>query len=108
MGLDQYITRGKRIRCPHCGEISNIEWNNEEECYWRKNWDLHHFINSDIHAYGNNEYGTEVELSVEDLEKIKKFELENDKSFPQQEILEYLIDYLKESDDNIVGYSADW
>lgn len=75
MGLDAYIYSSNYVKCPHCGEDIFIPKNDcgDEICYWRKNQDLHHFINNEVTPYGDEEYGMPVELNADGVRKIIEF-----------------------------------
>ena len=75
MGLDAYIYKSEGIKCLHCGEMifPIPEHNGEEICYWRKNWDLQHFINNEITPYDDDQYDKFVEIPVDGVRKMLRF-----------------------------------
>lgn len=69
MGLDIYIDK---CRKPIMKEFNGKMYRDYEErievCYWRKFWDL---LNEGIpFKYGEDEYGQDIRLNKEDVEKI--------------------------------------
>lgn len=122
MGLDQNIRRVPLVKCPCCyqkhllydpnevGLDVSLKLGVEEQdvCYWRKNWDLHYFISNNLHHYGDEEYGKYIELSTEDLIAIKKYG-ENDETFGHdnyQEIKTAISESM--TGDAVFFYEADW
>ena len=78
MGLDAYLYRRKKIICPNCGTVVGIEHGDSyanEVCYWRNEHPLHEFIDTMIapNGYGDNLYGEDLELSADDLRKIRDY-----------------------------------
>lgn len=122
MGLDQYLYRRKKAKCPHCGELFAPENMGEntcyEELYWRKWYDFHNFISNEIapNGYGDDMYAKDLPLTVEDLEKIREYIVEYNKEQgdedPENNIdirqLDSLIREMREDPTVYAAYSADW
>ena len=73
VGLDVYIDK---CRKPKIIEIDGRKYRDYEEreqlCYWRKNYDL-----LDIMKYGEDDYGQDVCMRKEDVEKILDYVAHN-------------------------------
>lgn len=105
MGLDMYIDK---CRTPISVNGKRDYAEREEVCYWRKFWDLLYEI-----GYGDDDYGQDIRLSKEDVEKILNFVTHNRDYFngfntvPQvcQLLDEY--DYLID-EGWVINFNANW
>ena len=109
MGLDIYIDKCREPIITADGRRDYAE--REEACYWRKFWDL---LNEGIpFKYGEDEYGQDVRLRKEDVEKILDYVAHNRDYFdgfdtvPQ--VCELIDNWDKLEKDNwVINFNANW
>lgn len=122
MGLDQYLYRRKKVKCPHCGtmvipELADYNgWG--ESLYWRKWYGFHNFISNEIapNGYGDDMYAKDLPLTVEDLEKIREYIVRYNKQQGDEDPednsdireLDSLIRDMREDPTVYAAYNADW
>lgn len=106
MGLDMYIDK---CRKPTIKDGVRDYEEREEVCYWRKFWDLLYEI-----GYSDEDYGQDIRLSKEDVEKILNFVTHNKDYFggfnSVQQVCELLdeYDYLTEEEGWVINFNANW
>lgn len=80
-----------------------------ELCYWRKFWDLHYALG----LYGDDDYGIDVPMTKDDVERALNFAIHNEDYFGGFETVPRLCELLSDYDElkrhgwDIV-YNADW
>lgn len=105
MGMDMYLDIIKRD--PN-NKLNILE--RKEMCYWRKFWDLHYDM---PFKYGEEEYGKDVKITKDDVERVLQFVTHNRDYFggfkTVEDVCELLDNYeeLKEAGWDIV-YNANW
>ena len=103
MGLDMYIDRIKRDPADKLKVIERTE-----VCYWRKNWNLLNEL-----GYGDDDYGDDIKLTKDDIERILQFVTHNRDYFDGYSTVESvcecldLYDEWKEDGWDIV-FNANW
>ena len=106
MGLDMYIDK---CRKPIVKEDGRRDYEEREEmCYWRKFWDLFHIFN-----YTNDDYGRDVRLTKDDVEKILDFVTHNRDYFYGFKSVESVCELLDqwdelEADGWVINFNANW
>lgn len=106
MGLDACITKGRKIVCPKCGEICEIQWEREElECF-HNNREVHQII-QEKYNYNTDTYNECIEIDQETLLKILRVLEKNCESYKTASILE-AIGHKTVDKHNVIGYSANW
>lgn len=105
MGLDMYIDK---CRKPVIKDGKRDYEEREEVCYWRKFWDLLYEI-----GYGDDDYGQDIRLSKEDVEKILTFVSHNRDYFDGFSTVSDVCHLLDEYDALIeegwvINFNANW
>ena len=104
MGMDMYV---EKIRRDPTDKLVVIE--REELCYWRKFWDLHDALG----LYGAEDYGDDVPMTKEDVERAIDFATHNEDYFGGFDSVPQLCELLRDYDTykkdgwDIV-YNANW
>ena len=81
----------------------------KEMCYWRKFWDLHY----ELGLYGPDDYGNDVPMTKEDVEKALQFASHNRDYFGEFNTVPKLCELLYDYDTyKLLGweivYNANW
>ena len=91
MGLDIYIDK---CRKPKVVDGKRYYEEREEVCYWRKFYGL-----LGIMRYGDSEYGKDVKISKDDLEKILQYATHNRDYFDGFDSVPQICELLDQYDD---------
>lgn len=105
MGLDVYIDK---CRKPKIIDNKRSYEEREEVCYWRKFWGL-----LDIMQYGNSEYGQDIRLTKDDVEKILNYATHNRDYFDGFESVPQICELLDKWDELqdegwVFCFNANW
>lgn len=109
MGLDMYIDKCRKPTTKEFnGKMYRDYEEREEMCYWRKNWDLFYTL-----PYRDEEYGQDLRLTKEDVEKILDHVAHNRDYFGGFKTVEDVCELLAqwdelEEDGWAICYSANW
>lgn len=106
MGLDMYIDKCRKPIIKDNGRRDYEE--RVEMCYWRKFWDLMAEID-----YGNDDYGQDVRLTKDDIERILQFVTHNRDYFGGFENVEQVCELLDQWDELeeegwVINFNANW
>lgn len=109
MGLDIYIDKCRKPKLVEQDGKKYRDYEEREEvCYWRKFWEILHIMN-----YGDDEYGQDVRMTKEDVERILQLVthhrdyFDSFNSVPQ--VCELLDTFDEIEDDGwIVNFNANW
>lgn len=108
MGMDAYLVKGRKIVCPKCGEVCDINWDKEcEDLYFRNDHDLHDIIQHNF-IYDVEEYDKVIEIDRETLMEIIAYFSKKQGSYQKADKLLEILGYLMVDEDNTVGYVANW
>lgn len=104
MGMDMYIDKIKR-----CPTDKSVILERAELVYWRKFWDLHNYLG----LYEHDDYGIDVRMTKEDVEKCLDFCCHNRDFFGTFGTVADVCELLNEFDDIEkagweVVYNANW
>lgn len=108
MGLDMYIDK---CRKPVIKDGRRDYEEREEVCYWRKFFSL---LNEGLpFVYGDEEYGKDIRLSKEDVDKILNYVTHNRDYFDGfhsvEQVCELLDQYDELKEDGwVINFNANW
>lgn len=112
MGLDIYIDKCRKPTMKEFnGKMYRDYEEREEVCYWRKFWDL--LYEGVPFKYGEDEYGKDIRLNKEDVEKILDYVAHNRDYFGGFQTVPDVCELLDQWDELknegwIINFNANW